>query len=103
MLRTIYVSIYASIDSESNVYQVRVERRKNSAFAGAARAQFFAAAAGASTARPAKTGYYDVVNAFLMRRALRFCWRCSNMVDECFNVAQKMREYYYIFLAMLRF
>jgi hypothetical protein len=34
---------------------------------------------------------------------LRFCWICSNMADECFNVAHKMREYYYIFLAMLRF
>ena len=21
-------------------------------------------------------------------------WRCSNMADECFNVAHKMREYY---------
>ena len=52
MLRTIYVSIYASIDSESNVYRVRVERRKKySASAGAARAQFFAAAAGASLDR----------------------------------------------------
>jgi hypothetical protein len=40
MLRTIYVSIYASIDSESNVYRVRVERRKKySASAGAARAR----------------------------------------------------------------
>ena len=43
---------------------------------------------------PAKTGYSGAVNAFLKRRALRFCWRCSNMADECFNVAHKMREYY---------
>ena len=87
------------------MYRVRVERRKKySAFAGAARTRnFFAAAAGASTPRPAKTGYSGDVNAFLMRCALRFYWRCSNMADECFNVAQKMHEYYYIFLAMLRF
>ena len=36
----------------------------------------------------------STVNAFLKRRAVRFCWRCSNMADECFNVAHKMREYY---------
>ena len=36
----------------------------------------------------------SIVNAFLKRRVLRFCWRCSNMADECFNVAHKMREYY---------
>ena len=36
----------------------------------------------------------STVNAFLKRRVLRFCWRCSNMADECFNVAHKMREYY---------
>ena len=36
----------------------------------------------------------STVNAFLKRRALRFCWRCSKMADECFNVAHKMREYY---------
>ena len=36
----------------------------------------------------------SIVNAFLKHRALRFCWRCSNMADECFNVAHKMREYY---------
>ena len=36
----------------------------------------------------------STVTAFLKRRALRFCWRFSNMADECFNVAHKMREYY---------
>ena len=37
MLRTIYVFIYAGIDLESNVYRVRVERRKKySASVGAA-------------------------------------------------------------------
>ena len=66
MMRTIYVSIYASIDSESNVYRVRVaSRKKYSMSAGAARAcNFFAADAGASTPRSAKTGYSGVVNAF---------------------------------------
>ena len=36
----------------------------------------------------------STVNAFLMHRVLRFCWRCSKMADECFNVAHKMCEYY---------
>ena len=36
----------------------------------------------------------STINAFLKNRALQFCWRCSKMADECFNVAHKMREYY---------
>ena len=36
----------------------------------------------------------STVNAFLKCRGLRFYWRFSNMADECFNVAHKMREYY---------
>ena len=33
-------------------------------------------------------------NTSLKCCVLRFCWRCSNMADECFNVAHKMCEYY---------
>ena len=48
------------------------------AAAGSARALNFAAAAGASARRRVKTHEQHAANAFLARRALHGCWRCSD-------------------------